>query len=205
MAKITAAVQGETTAVQSLTFAVDNVPVYKSKATYTAHVGTAFSYPITTVYGYPVPTITTTSSLPGGVHLVDNGNGTGALTGTPGPMTGGIYTITVASTNGIGPAVDQTFTLVVYQAPAITSANNDTVATGVAMTPFTVTFTGYPLPKIRASGLPAGVALTNNLNNSGTIAGIPRSTDRTGAYNVTLSVSGKSGVTTQAFTLTVTP
>ena len=103
MAKITAAVQGETTAVQSLTFAVDNVPVYKSKATYTAHVGTAFSYPITTVYGYPVPTITTTSSLPGGVHLVDNGNGTGALTGTPGPMTGGIYTITVASTNGIGP------------------------------------------------------------------------------------------------------
>ena len=50
-----------------------------------------------------------------------------------------------------------------------------------------------------------GVALTNNLNNSGTIAGIPRSTDRTGAYNVTLSVSGKSGVTTQAFTLTVTP
>ena len=181
------------------------MPVFKSKATYTAHVGTAFSYPITTAYGYPIPTITTASSLPGGVHLVDNGNGTGALTGTPAPTTGGMYTITVAATNGIGPAVDQTFTLIVYQAPVITSANSDTIAAGVAMTPFTVTFTGYPLPKIRASGLPAGVALTNNLNGTGTIAGSPRSTDRTGLYSVTLSVSGKSGVTTQAFTLTVTP
>ena len=76
--------------------------------------------------------------------------------------------------------------------------NNYTVATGVAMTPFTVTFTGYPLPKTRASGLPTGVALTNNRNDTGTIAGIPDMTDRTGAYNVTLSVSGKSGVTTQA-------
>ena len=44
----------------------------------------------------------------------------------------------------------QTFTLTVYQAPAITSVAADTITAGAAMTPFTVTATGYPVPVLKA-------------------------------------------------------
>jgi urease beta subunit len=147
-----------------------------------------------------VPTITTASTLPAGVSLVDNGTGTAALTGTPGPLAGGVYSITLTATTGVGAPVAQIFTLTVYQAPAITSADNDTVTAEVAMKPFTVTVTAYPLPSLRASGLPLGVHLTNNFDGTGTITGTPKAT-ASGVYHVSISAAGKSGSTTQAFTL----
>ena len=49
---------------QAFSLTVDNSPIFKSKPRYLAHTGTAFSYPVTTDYGYPFPTITTTSPLP---------------------------------------------------------------------------------------------------------------------------------------------
>ena len=189
---------------QTLLITVDNTPVFKSKPRDTVRTGVPFSYPVTTRYGYPVPTITTASTLPDGVTLTDNGNGTAAVGGTPDPNAGGVYPITLTATNGVGSPVDQIFILTVYQAPVVTSADSDTITAGVAMTPFTVTDTGYPLPTVRASGLPTGVHLTNNSDHTGTITGTPKAT-AAGTYNPTISVSGKSGNTSQAFTLTVTP
>ncbi len=55
-----------------------------------AMAGVTFTCPIAPILGYPVPTITTTSALPVGVTLADNGIGTASLIGTPAPDTGGV-------------------------------------------------------------------------------------------------------------------
>ncbi len=195
-ATITASVTHQTTATQIFMITVDNAPVFKSKAKDLVHTGTAFSYPVTTVSGYPVPTITTASTLPGGVTLTDNHNGTAVLTGTPDSNAGGVYPITITATNGVGAPVNQSFVLTVYQAPVIAPIDNTTITTGVAMTSLPITATGYPEPKLAASGLPYGIKLT-----LGSIAGT--TWVAAGAYTVTITASGKAGSTAQTFTLVV--
>jgi uncharacterized repeat protein (TIGR01451 family) len=197
-ATIRAIVKGQTKANQVFVFTLDQAPTFKSNAKYLAMAGVTFAYPVTTVHGYPVPTLTA-SNLPVGVTLTDNHNGTASLTGTPGPTAGGVYPITITATNGVGSPVNQAFVLTVYQAPVITSAASDTVAAGVVMTPFTVTDTGYPAPTLRASGLPSGVRL-----NAGTIEGTPKA-KAAGPYPVTITATSRAGTATQNFELTVTP
>lgn len=85
--------------------------MFTSKAKHTVHTGVSFSYPITTRYGYPTPTITASSGLPGWARLTDHGNGTATLAGTPETGAERIYAITITADNGIGPAVNQTFVL----------------------------------------------------------------------------------------------
>ena len=86
-------------------------------------------------------------ALPAGITFVDNGNGTGTLSGTPAAGTGGSYAITFTATNTVGSTAPQAFTLTVNQAPAITSANTTSFTVGVAGT-FTVTTTAFPAPAI---------------------------------------------------------
>jgi uncharacterized repeat protein (TIGR01451 family) len=197
-ATIRAIVKGQTKANQVIVFTLDQAPIFKSNPKYLATTGVTFAYPITTAYGYPVPTITS-SALPGGVNLTDNQNGTASLTGTPGPTAGGVYPITITATNGVGSPVNQAFVLTVDQAPVITSTASDTIAAGVLMAPFAVTATGYPAPTLRASGLPSGVRL-----DTGTIEGTPNAR-ASGTYAVTITATSKAGTTTQNFGLTVTP
>jgi hypothetical protein len=199
-ATISATVKGQTKATQAFEVTVDQAPQFQYKIKCLATAGVTFDCPITTVLGYPVPTITTTSTLPDGVALTDNDNGTASLTGTPAPDTGGVYPITITATNGVGPPVnDAAFVLTVYQTPVITSVASDTVAAGEAMTPFAVTATGYPAPTLRASGLPSGVKLV-----AGTIEGTPKAT-AAGTYPVTITATSLAGTATQNFELTVTP
>ena len=197
-ATIRAIVKGQTKTNQVFVFTLNQAPMFKSSAKYLATAGVTFAYPVTTAYGYPVPTITS-STLPAGVTLTDNHDGTASLSGTPGPSAGGVYPITITATNGVGSPVNQAFVLTVNQLPAITSADSDTVAAGVLMTPFAVTATGYPAPTLKASGLPSGVKL-----DAGVIAGTPKST-AAGTYPVTITATSKAGTMTQSFELTVTP
>ena len=197
-AAIRAIVRGQTKANQVFAFTLDQAPIFKGNRKYLATTGVTFAYPVTFAYGYPVPTITTSSALPGGVTLTDNHDGTASLTGTPGPTAGGVYPITITATNGVGSPVNQTLVLTVYQVPVITSVASDTVAAGVVMAPFTVTDTGYPVPTLRASGLPSGVTI-----DAGTIEGTPKAT-AAGNYPVTITATSKAGTTTQSFELTVT-
>ncbi|HSZ38100.1 MAG TPA: pentapeptide repeat-containing protein [Acidimicrobiales bacterium] len=197
-ATIRVIVKGQPKGNQVLHFTMDQAPTFRSSAKYTATAGVAFSFPVLTVYGNPLPTITT-STLPGGVNFTDNGDGTATLTGEPGPTAGGAYPITITATNGVGPPVNQAFVLTVYQAPAITSVASDTVTGGVAMTPFAVTDAGYPAPTIRASGLPSGVSI-----DAGIIEGTPKATaGRT--YPVKITATSKAGTATQDFELIVSP
>ena len=97
--------------------------------------------------GSPTPAISVTGALPAGVTFVDNGNGTGTLSGTPAAGTGGTYAITFTAANGVLPNGTQAFTLNVNQAPAITSAASTTFTVGAAGS-FTVTTSGFPAPTV---------------------------------------------------------
>ena len=201
-ATISAAVRGRTTGTQSFVITVDNSGVFKSKDKYTDAPGGAFSFPVTTVDIYPVPTITA-SPLPAGVTLTDNHNGTGVLV-EPGPVdNGGVYVFTITADNGVVAPVHQIFTLTLDQTPAITPIGDTTITAGVAMTPISVIATGYPAPKLTASGLPYGVKLTTNPGPA-QISGTTRAT-AAGSYPVTITASNKAGTTSQTFDLVVDP
>ena len=76
----------------------------------TFRVASAGTFTVVTT-GFPAPTISETGPLPGGVTLVDQGDGTALLSGTPDPGSDGVYILTLKATNGIGADATQTFTL----------------------------------------------------------------------------------------------
>jgi hypothetical protein len=139
--------------------------------------------------------------LPGGVSFTDNGNGTASLAGTPAAGSGGTYSMQITAHNGVGSGATQTFTLIVTQPLAITSASSATFAVGSAGS-FKVTATGFPTPTVSESGaLPSGVTFNAS---TGVLSGTP-ATGTSGTY--TLHFTAHNGVgsdATQTFTLTVT-
>ena len=100
-------------------FLVSKIIITSANST-TFQVGVAGTFTVTTT-GIPTPSITESGALPAGVTFLDNGDGTGTLSGTP--TATGTFAITFTAQNGVGPNGTQTFTLTVNQAPAITSAN----------------------------------------------------------------------------------
>ena len=90
---------------------MNQVPTVTSAATTTFTVGSAGTFSVTTA-GFPTPALTFTGTLPSGVTLVDNGNGTATLSGTPAAGTAKSYTLKITAKNSAGSVV-QTFSLVV--------------------------------------------------------------------------------------------
>jgi hypothetical protein len=182
-------------ASQSFTLTVDKAPAITSanKTTFTTSSGGSFTVTST---GTPTASLSESGALPSGVTFVDNGNGTGTLSGTPAAGTGGSYPITFGAGNGVGSPASQSFTLTVDQAPAIISAGATTFLVGTRGS-FTPTATGYPAPTISESGaLPGGVSFTH-----GSLSGTPT---HTGSFPITFTASnGVSPVASQSFTLTV--
>src|SRR5207244_1930845 len=110
---------------------VNHAPVITTGASVTFTVGAPASFTVSTT-GFPAATISQTGTLPSGITLTNNGNGTATLGGTAGPNTGGTYPLTVSAANGTLPNATQGFTLTVDQAPAITSASGVTFTVGTA-------------------------------------------------------------------------
>jgi hypothetical protein len=67
-------------------------PAFTSPTSTTFTVGTVGSFGVTTTHS-SIPSLSETGSLPGGVGFVDNGDGTGTLSGNPNAGTGGVYNI----------------------------------------------------------------------------------------------------------------
>lgn len=172
-----------------------------SAAATTFVVGQAGTFTVTTTGTGPMTIARTGAALPSGVTFVDNGNGTGTLAGTPGAGTGGTYAETFTPTGQLGAGSGQSFTLTVNQAPAITSANSVTITQNSAMTPFTVTTTGFPTNTITETGtLPTGVTFVDNGNNTATISGTPTNS---GSFPITITAAnGVGSNATQSFTIT---
>jgi large repetitive protein len=189
-------------AIQSFTLVVNQGAAILTGNSTTFTVGVAGSFTLSTT-GIPVPVLSETGALPGGVTFVDNGNGMGTLSGTPVSGSGGSYAITFTANNGVGTAAMQSFTLMVNQGPAITSTNTATFTQQVAGS-FTVTTTGDPTPALSETGsLPSGVTFVDNGNGTATLSGTPAA-GTAGQYGFTIQASnGVSPNPTQTFTLTV--
>jgi hypothetical protein len=179
-----------------------SAPAITSGSTATAQTGSAFSFTVQT-NGLPDPSLTETGPLPTGVTFTDNGDGTATLAGTPGAGTGGSYPLTITADNQVGSPATQSFTLVVNQQPAITSATSVSDAIGSPLD-FRVTTSGYPVAALSESGtLPTGVTFTDNGNGTATLAGTPGA-GTGGSYPLTLTASNGVGTAaSQSFTLSV--
>jgi VCBS repeat-containing protein len=194
-------------ATQNFTLTVNQAPAITSLNTTTFQTGQLGTFTVTTS-GFPTNVaLSKTGSIPASVTFTDNGNGTATITGTPAATDGGSYPITITGNNGVTPNATQNFTLIINQAPAITSANSASFQVGVAGQTFTVTTTGFPTNGITRTGtLPSGVTFTDNGNNTATIAGTPASgTQNASPYAWVITANNAvSPNATQNFTFNVT-
>ena len=80
------------TGSQAITLVVNSAPTITSANATTFTVGQAGTTFTVTTSGFPAPSIAIGGvALPGTLSFVDNGDGTGTLSGTPNPGTGGTY------------------------------------------------------------------------------------------------------------------
>ena len=183
----------------------DTAPSFTSANSVTFPQGIRTNFTITTT-GIPVPKITSSGHLPGGVKFVDNGDGTATLSGRPGGGNGllGDYALTFTASNGVSPAGTQNFTLTITRPPRITSVNNATFVVGTANT-FTIT-TRSTVPKTTLSytgSLPGGVTFVPHNNGTATLSGTPAAGSQ-GIYFLTITgTNGTPPDAVQLFTLTV--
>lgn len=154
--------------------------------------------------GEPTPSLSETGA-PTWVTLIDDGGGNGTLVISPDTtVSSGDYSFKLTATNfglgGVQNHADETFTVTVSQAPKITSDPTYTAAPAAAFS-IPVTATGTPIPTLSATGLPAGVTFTDNMNRTGTLSGSSSVTP--GVYTFILGALNVAGSDSQPFTLTV--
>lgn len=181
-------------AVQPFALTIDQSPAITSPNQATFTVGTSEDLPLT-ASGYPAPTWSETGPLPSGISLLASGS----LVGTPATGTGGKYELTLTAANGVGTPATQSFTLIVNEAPAITSAASTTFVAGEPGT-FTFASKAYPPPIYDELGvLPAGVTLSL----TGVLSGTPAA-DTGGSYPIVVAAANGIGpAALQAFVLNV--
>ncbi|MHB1584140.1 MAG: putative Ig domain-containing protein [Acidimicrobiales bacterium] len=111
---LTVTVTGQSPGVQQFALTVDSAPSFSSAQSATAVVGSAFTFTVTTIDGYPTPVLAV-SKLPTGLTFSDEHDGTATLSGTPAKGTAGTHQLRLSATNGVGPPVVQDFTLVIVR------------------------------------------------------------------------------------------
>jgi LPXTG-motif cell wall-anchored protein len=135
-------------ASQAFTLTVTEAASFETGSSATFAAGTAASFPVRVYRGFPAPTvaITTTSTLPTGITLVDNGDGTAAFTGTPAAGSGGVYPVTITAS---GVSLSQSFLLTVNAAPVIIlPPDAQRVISGHPVV-FNAFATGFPAPTVQ--------------------------------------------------------
>jgi hypothetical protein len=185
----------------AMTLTVNQAPAFTSAASAVFTMGQNGAFTIKTK-GFPTAAITH-GSLPGGISVVDNGNGTATLNGAA--TSAGVFTISLTADNGILPAATQNFKLTVHQPPAFTSAANFTMVVGQTSTFNFTTSPGSPAATtLTLTGtLPTGVTFTDNKNGTAKLTGKPAA-GKGGVYHLTVTASNAAPAkSAQAFTLTV--
>jgi hypothetical protein len=105
-------------------------------------VGSPFSFTVTTS-GSPLSQMTETGALPSGVTLVDNGDGTATLSGTPADGTTGTYSFMITASNGTVPDATQNFTLTISPAPLTVTAGSTTMTRGAVVPVIAHSYSGF--------------------------------------------------------------
>jgi len=187
------------TTTQAFTLTNAEAPTITSPATAAFNTGIADTYTITTT-GYPAATLTESGALPTGLTFVDNGNGTGTISGTPAAGTAGTYPVSLSATNASGSTATLALTITVTDAvaPTITSGASGFFTLNQAGA-IAITTTGSPTPAITEVGtLPAGLTFTDGGKGTALIQGTP-----TALGTTTLTVTAHNGIGSDA-TQTVT-
>jgi len=186
----------------SETLAIDSEPTLNSTTTLAATVGQAFSSIVSTSASPPVVAIAENGgSLPPGLALTDDGNGTATISGTP--TAGGLYRVDVALADGVIAPVVRQLTIAVGQVPAFTTTSTGTCVAGSACD-ISVATVGYPVAQLGVTAaLPSGLSFRDNGDGTGSIVG-----DATGddVGTVTFGVFAHNGIGSgveQHFSLTV--
>ncbi len=97
---------------QSFALVVEQEPAITSKSSMTALARAHFSFAVKTT-GDPFASIGETGSLPAGITLTNNDDGTATLAGTPGADSAGTYHLSITASNEVGSPARQDFTLTV--------------------------------------------------------------------------------------------
>jgi hypothetical protein len=149
------------------------------------------------------PVVITAEGLPDWLTLIDNGNGTAALTGTPNDSVLTSHVITLQVSDG-GTVSRQSLSFSVRVPPTFTSALPPTTAWFNETYSHTIRAgdaNGGALA-ISATGLPAWLTLVDNGDATATLSGVP--TDSlASSHEITLRVGDGQFVTEQSFTLQV--
>jgi hypothetical protein len=183
--------------LQNFTLTVNQAPAITSANSTSFQVGAAGTFTVNTS-GSPTPSITESGALPAGVTFLNNGNGTGTLSGTP--TATGTFAITFTAQNGVSPNGLQNFTLTVNQVGDFTisaSPASQTMPPGRS--------TGYTISLTSLGGLTGNVSLSCS-------GGPPNSTCDISPSSVLLNGTAQATVTLQSrkknnhgtFTLTFT-
>ena len=98
---------------------IASAPAFTSAASASFTAGTASAFTVTAA-GTPTPALSENGTLPSGVSFVDNGDGTGSLSGTAAAGSAGSYPLQLSAASSAGMA-SQSFTLTVQPALATTS------------------------------------------------------------------------------------
>lgn len=188
----------DTSATTTFGITVENVPVITSAAITTFTVGQPGSFTVTTS-ARPTASVEQSGVLPAGVTFAG-----GTLSGTPAASTGGTYPISFRATNGRGSSPVQNFTLVVNEAPGITSANAASFVRGV-LGSFTVTTSGHPHPSIALAGaaVPADLTFTDHGDGTATLSGKANVTVASYAGFTLTASNGTGSNAAQSFTINV--
>jgi hypothetical protein len=168
--------------------------------------GQPFTYDITTndIDGDLVAIVAT--KLPAWLTILDHGDGTATLSGTPSHSdVGGDGGVSLSVTDGFG-ATTQSFTLtVINHTPAFTSFAPTAAAVGqvYSYSIATVDSDGDPVTILPTSELPGWLNFADHGDGTATLSGTPEAAE-VGAVPVTLVVSDGLASSTQSFAIQVT-
>jgi large repetitive protein len=192
---------------QSFTVFVQQPPAITTAKAATLVAGQGGTFLVKTT-GFPFPTFSLSgATIPAGVSLVDNHNGTATLTAPNALVTPTTYPLTITASNGVGTAAIQTFTLTVVTPPSITINGTPTWTVGQTQaTSLNISSTpGVPAGTvtIKETGkLPTGIMLTPGAHGTATLGGKPAA-GTGGSYPITLTASTSTASVSQAITLVV--
>jgi hypothetical protein len=187
--------------------AQNNAPTFTSSPVTSVDEGSAYNYAITT-NDLDGDTLTLAApTLPGWLTFTPGANGTGTLSGTPGQAQVGNHNVVLTVSDGIAPAVQQSFTIAVNNVdaqPTFTSSPVTSVNEGAAYNySITTNDADGDTLTLTAPTLPGWLTFTPGANGSGTLAGTPGPA-QVGNHSVGLAVSDGTGpAVQQSFTITV--
>ncbi len=188
---------------------VNHAPTFTSAPVATATQDAPYTYTVTAEDIDVGDTLTITAeSAPAWLTLIDHGDGTATLSGTPANADVGEHAITLRVTDAGGLTDTQTFTIRVANvndAPAFASAP---IITATQDAPYTYAVTAEDIDPgdtltITAGNLPAWLTFADHGDGTATLAGTPANAD-VGEHLVELRVEDVAGLSdTQSFTIRV--